>query len=259
MSQNGKNGDGRTPSDEAAEDGSELTLPGAAEEGGSGATLPPNPDLEEALRAATEAVEARESQREAGEEKPPELSALEEELSSLREQYDDLERQHLRLQADFDNVRRRAMKDRQEAHNYGHEGVVRDLLVTVDNLERAIEHARAKPGDAAESELPNAGVPNAGVPSVEAIIEGVELVHRELVQVLERHHVTPVDALGQVFDPSVHEAMAQHESAEAQPNTVVQVFARGYLLHDRLLRPAKVIVSKAVTPPAETAEEPSED
>lgn len=249
MSQNGKNGDERTPDGEASEDELELTVSDTPEDGaGSGGTLLPNPDLEEALRAATEAVEARQSQRETAEEKPPEWAALEEELSGLREKYDDLERQHLRLQADFENVRRRAMKDRQESHSYGHEGVVRDLLGTVDNLERAIEHARAEPEEAPDSEVPN----------TEALIEGIELVHRELVQVLERHHVTPVEAKGQVFDPSVHEAMAQRESAEVEPNTVVQVFARGYLLHDRLLRSAKVIVSKAVTAPAEVAEEPSE-
>jgi molecular chaperone GrpE len=96
-------------------------------------------------------------------------------------------------------------------------------------LERAIQHTHANGADALD---------------VGALREGVELIYRELIQVLERFHVTRVEALGESFDPAIHEAMAQQESLEVEPNTVIEVFAKGYLLRDRLLRPAQVIVSK---------------
>jgi molecular chaperone GrpE len=155
-------------------------------------------------------------------EEQEESRPLDEELKELKDRY-------LRLQADIENVRKRAARDRQEAYNYGHENLVKSLLATVDNLERAIQHSQAG-GQAAVD--------------IEALQEGIELVYRELIQVLERFYVTPIEALGDPFDPAVHEAMAQQESSDVEPNTVVEVFAKGYLLRDRLLRPAKVIVSK---------------
>lgn len=155
-------------------------------------------------------------------EEQEESQPLDDELKELKDRY-------LRLQADIENVRKRAARDRQEAYNFGHENLVKSLLGTVDNLERAIQHSQADGQAAAD---------------VEALQEGIELVYRELIQVLERFHVTPIEALGDPFDPAVHEAMAQQESSDVKPNTVVEVFAKGYLLRDRLLRPAKVIVSK---------------
>ncbi|NNL85594.1 MAG: nucleotide exchange factor GrpE, partial [Myxococcales bacterium] len=152
---------------------------------------------------------------------------LEAELTELRAAHEALQDQYVRLQADYDNHRKRVMKERQDAHNYGHENIVKDLLGTVDNLERAIEHARSSAGG-----------------DFEAMLQGVELVQRELIQALDRHGVSVIEAAGEAFDPAVHEAMAQQEDDSVPQNTVVQVFAKGYQLRDRLLRPAKVIVSK---------------
>src|SRR5690606_3010750 len=145
----------------------------------------------------------------------------EQELAAANERY-------LRLAADFDNFRKRALKDREEAHHFGHQNLVKDLLPSVDNLERALEHAR-EPGGAATP----------------GMLEGVELVLRELHAVLAKHGVEAIDALGQPFDPAVHEAMAQVPDATRPPNTVVEVFQRGYQLRGRLLRPARVVVSRA--------------
>ncbi len=187
----------------------------------SAGTLAPNAELEDAMREAMEAVEARQEERTGGEAPasgdPAEVAALRDRL--------------LRLQADFENFRKRTLKDRQEALRYGHENVVKDLLPTVDNLERAIEHARGSDGG-----------------DLEGLLQGVELVLRELRGVLERHGVEEIEAEGQAFDPAVHEAMAQQASESARPNTVIDVFQKGYRLRDRMLRAARVVVA---APPAE--------
>lgn len=168
--------------------------------------------------------------KESGLEEASLLKGEEQERSlSPEEELEELKDRHLRLQADFENVRKRAARDRQEAFNYGHGSLVKNLLGTVDNLERAIQHTHANGTEALD---------------VGALREGVELIYREFIQILERFHVTPVEALGDPFDPAIHEAMAQQESLEVEPNTVIEVFAKGYLLRDRLLRPAQVIVSK---------------
>jgi molecular chaperone GrpE len=172
------------------------------------------------MREAMEAVEARQEDRSGGEAPasgdPAEVAGLQDRL--------------LRLQADFENFRKRTLKDRQEALRYGHENVVKDLLPTVDNLERAIEHARSSDGG-----------------DLEGLLQGVELVLRELRGVLGRHGVEEIAAEGQAFDPAVHEAMAQQPSESVRPNTVIDVFQKGYRLRDRMLRAARVVVAAAPT------------
>ncbi len=186
--------------------------------------MAPSPELEDAMREAAEAVEARVGERSA----PKGPKALAAELEAARTELEELKDRHLRLQADFENTRRRGLKQREEAHRYGHENLVKDLLGAVDNLERAIEHARSnQDGD------------------FEGMLQGVELVHRELLGALSKHGVTVIEADGEPFDPEWHEAMAQEPSDEVAPGTVVQVFQKGYRLWDRLLRPARVVVSKA--------------
>ncbi len=198
--------------------------------------LTPNEELERALREATEAVEAREAARThpaapptgspAAPQPAPEGPAAE--VEALRAEL--LERQDrlIRLQADFENFRRRTLKEREEAYQYGHQNLVKDLLPTVDNLERAIGHAR-----------------KSGREDLDGVLQGIDLVQRELMGVLAKHGVTEIEALGETFDPSVHEALAQVEDPTVPANTVVQVFQKGYRLRDRLLRPAQVVVSRA--------------
>jgi molecular chaperone GrpE len=208
----------------------------AFEEEASAGQLAPSPELEEALREAAEAVEERQTPptrgmkvgegvklpSEENRELREENAALRAEMEALRGAEDRL----LRLTADFDNFRRRNLREREEAHRYGHENIVKDLLATVDNLERAVEHARRGGGD------------------FESILQGVELVQRELQGILAKHGVTRIEAAGEPFDPTVHEAVAQQEDGSVPGNTVVQVYQPGYRLWDRLLRPARVVVSR---------------
>jgi molecular chaperone GrpE len=196
----------------------------AFEEDAAGGALAPSAELEEAMREAAAAVEAieadeREKKAHAG-DRPSREAELEAELEALRDQL-------LRLQADFENFRRRTLREKEEAFQYGHQNLVKDLLPTVDNLDRAIEHSRQAAGVDAEG-----------------LRSGVELVLRELVAVLAKHGVAPIEAAGEPFDPSVHEAMAQAADGSVPVNTVIQVFQRGYKLRDRLLRPARVVVSR---------------
>ena len=99
---------------------------------------------------------------------------------------------HLRLQAEFENFRRRSLKEKQESFKFGHQNLVKDLLSTVDNLERALEHGAQNAGEEAKG-----------------ILDGVELVHREILGALAKHAVTEIEAEGKPFDPAVHEAMGQ--------------------------------------------------
>jgi molecular chaperone GrpE len=190
-------------------------------------SLAPSPELERAMQEAADAVEARAAQRAAagtgagGSAGPDDrAAALEAELAALRDR-------HVRLQADFENFRRRALKERAEAHEFGHQNLVKDLVPTVDNLDRAIEHARQSGGG-----------------DFASFLQGVDLVLRELVAVLAKHGVARLSPAGEPFDPSLHEAMAQAEDDTKATGTVVQVLEPGYSLRDRLIRPARVIVSK---------------
>jgi molecular chaperone GrpE len=135
----------------------------------------------------------------------------------------------LRERAELENFKRRMQREKADALRFAAEPLVRDLLPVVDNLERAIAHA----GDNGQS-----------------VVEGVRLVLKSLLDILERHGVKRIDAVGERFDPARHEAMAQVESAEHEPNHVVDQHHSGYLLHDRLLRPALVTVSGRKSVPA---------
>ena len=201
---------------------------GFAEEASEG-NLGPSSELEEAMREAERAHDARAAERNArksgGSAAVEELEAA---LVAAQGEIAELKDRHLRLAADFENSRRRGIKDREEASLFGHQNVVKDLLASVDNLERAIDHAH-----------------QGGEGSQEGLLEGVELVLREIQSVLARHGVVPIEAQGQPFDPALHEAMAQVPDGSVPANTVVQVFQPGYQLRGRLLRPARVVVSKA--------------
>jgi molecular chaperone GrpE len=200
-----------------------------SEEEDSGGALPPNPELEEALREAAESLESEPRASEEGAEREPEegISEGEEALDPVLE-LEKTQNRLLRLQADFENFRRRALAERRDIYQFGHQNLVKDLLLTVDNLDRAIGHARESGGG-----------------DLESFLQGVELVRRELLGVLEVHSVHEIEALGKAFDPALHEAMAQAVDESVAPNTVIDVLEKGYQLRDRLLRPTRVIVAKA--------------
>jgi molecular chaperone GrpE len=159
--------------------------------------------------------------------------AGQQELEELREKLDAKEKEvkehyerYLRQVAELDNFKKRINREKEDAIRYANENLIKDILPVIDNLERAIAHAQ-------------------GGGNGKPLIEGVEMVLRGLLDVFGKHGVVQVPAVGEVFDPGKHEAMAQVESSQYEPNTVVDEHHRGYLLRDRLLRPALVTVAKA--------------
>lgn len=134
----------------------------------------------------------------------------------------------LRLHADMQNVRRRAEQDVERAHKYGQEKLVSELLPVIDNLERALQATEGK-GD----EL------------IGALQQGVELTLKSFLDCLRKFSVEPVDPMGEPFNPQYHEAMGMVENDTAEPDSVVMVMQKGYLLNGRVLRPAMVMVARA--------------
>jgi molecular chaperone GrpE len=205
-----------------------------------GPSIPADPELEKALREAADAIPDHPKRRAAppqggdGEAPAPgahDDPATDEELDRLRKELAAAGDRLVRHQADFENFRKRAMRERQESQQYGGQNLVKDLVSVVDNLDRAVEHAQHSEGG-----------------DLKSLLQGVELVQREFLAVLAKHNIHEIEADGRPFDPNVHEAMAQAPSASVPPNTVVSVFQKGYQLHDRLIRPARVVVAKAADP-----------
>lgn len=153
------------------------------------------------------------------------VAALEAELAAAREEVRQSTERVLRERADAENLKKRVAREQGEAVRYGTERLVRDLLPIVDNLERAVEAAQ-------------------GGGNGQPLVEGVSLVLKGLLDVLARQGVTRVEAEGTRFDPAQHEAVAHVESPVHEPNAVMAEHQPGYRLHDRLLRPALVTVSK---------------
>ena len=147
-----------------------------------------------------------------------EVEELQQKLSTLGEQL-------LREQAEMQNVRRRAQRDVESAHKFALEKFATELLSVVDNLERAI------------------GAIDAEDESQKAVAEGLELTLKTFMDVLLKHSVEPVDPEGQPFDADLHQAVSMVPNAEVEPNTVINVFQKGYTLNGRLIRPAMVVVS----------------
>ncbi len=215
------------------------------ESAAGGLTIEPSAEMAEALREATAALEAREA---AGGGSAGGLGAstadkltielLSQELQELKrfheekvEEFSEQKDHFVRLQAEFENFRRRSLKEKQESLRFGHQNLVKDLLSAVDNLERAMEH----------------GAQNAGA-EVRGVLDGIALVHREILAAFEKHGVSQIDAAGQTFDPAVHEAIGQIPNPDVPANTVVQVLQKGYVIHDRMVRPSRVLVSREPAP-----------
>lgn len=139
---------------------------------------------------------------------------------------DDFKDKYLRAVAELANYRKRAEKDREESLRYANTGLVRSLLPVLDNLDRVVASANEHPENTA------------------AIVDGVKLTIESFKKALGDHHVVPIEAAGQPFDPAVHEAMMQQPSDQYDAPTVLQVLQEGFKLFDRVIRPARVIVSK---------------
>lgn len=156
-------------------------------------------------------------------------------LTEAQEAIAELNERIVRLTADFDNFRKRAQREKDEARQFANQGLLEKLLPVLDNFEMAL--MAVKDAD----------------PSVR---DGVQMILDQLLGVLKESGVEPVDAMGQPFDPNLHEALSQEETTEVEEGTVVQQVQRGYKLNDRLVRPARVVVAKA---PGAAEEAPTED
>ncbi|MGE0743822.1 MAG: nucleotide exchange factor GrpE [Rhodospirillales bacterium] len=139
----------------------------------------------------------------------------------------DLKDKLLRTLAESENMRRRFQKEREDTSKYAIAGFARDMLTVADNLRRALDAAAGADDNA------------------RAVIEGVEMTEREMLAALERHGIRRIDPMGQKFNHEQHEAMFEVPTADAPPGTVMQVLEVGYMIHDRLLRPARVGIAKA--------------
>ncbi|WNM62992.1 nucleotide exchange factor GrpE [Candidatus Nitrospira neomarina] len=155
----------------------------------------------------------------------------EEELQIFQDKY-------LRLAAEFENYKRRAQRDQNDSIRFGNESLLKNLLPIIDNLERAIQCAK-----------------DAGTSG--PLLEGVELTHKQFLETVGKVGVRQLSTTGNSFDPAIHQAVTQVESENMEPNTVIEEFQKGYLLHDRILRPAMVSVAKEkseLTEPGSTEE-----
>lgn len=186
--------------------------------------------------AAVQEERAVDAQSEAPETDPAQArvrlleAQLEESFKRARETGERLKETHerlLRSAAEFENFKKRALKEKEDVQKFGAERLLKDFLPVMDNLERALDHAEQH--------------------DLKQVIEGVRLVQKLFETTLGKHGVTGFSAVGRPFDPSVHEALMQQESDQPQ-GTVVSEMAKGYKLHDRLVRPAAVVVAKARTP-----------
>lgn len=157
------------------------------------------------------------------------ISALEEQLSKEKDRF-------VRLSAEFDNYRKRKQREIDEFKKFATETVFKQFLSVVDNLERAISSAESNK-------------------DLDTLLEGVKLTHKEILKIFQAFNVTPVEAENQEFDPNFHQAVTQKETDEVPENTVTNVLQTGYVLNDRLIRPAMVVVSKRAE---NEAEEPKE-
>ena len=169
----------------------------------------------------------QDSTEDAGSESAETLDPLE---AALAER-DALKDQNLRALADVENMRRRTERELQNARKYGHLSFARDLLTSIDNLSQAVALAPENRDDLDD------GLKN--------LLIGVEMIHSEIRSTLERHNITQINPAGEKFDYNLHQAMYEVPTDEVEPGQVVQVAQPGYQLHDRLLRPAMVGVSKA--------------
>jgi len=148
------------------------------------------------------------------------------EIEKLRDENARWQDKYVRLFAEFDNMRKRHERERQELIRYAHEEVIIEMLGFYEDFERCVEAARQNPGD--------------GV----TLLKGVEMTLKRMRELLNKYDVKPIDALGKPFDHNQHEALMTAESADHEEGTVLEVFQRGYFLGDRVVRTAKVKVSR---------------
>jgi len=152
------------------------------------------------------------------------LEALRERVAGLEQERDDFRNLLQRTRAEFENYQKRSQRDSAQERRYAHGALALDILPILDNFERAVAAAK----QAGESG---------------PLVQGVSLIQNQVMDALKRNGITRIEAQGQPFDPNMHQAVMQQPSAEQPPNTVLKILEQGFMLHDRVLRPASVVVS----------------
>jgi molecular chaperone GrpE len=171
------------------------------------------------LKDTESAVEEKETDSLDSPSQEKDVASLEEALEAEKDRF-------IRLSAEFDNYRKRKQREIDEFKKFANETVFKQFLPVVDNLERAMSSAENNQ-------------------DLDSLLKGVKLTHKEILKVFQDFNVKPVQAENQLFDPNFHQAVTQKETNEVPENTVTDVLQTGYLLHDRLIRPAMVVVSKS--------------
>ena len=183
-------------------------------------------DSEQSDSGAQPSVNGAEDNDQPEEDTPVEVDELEQAKTRAAENWD----KFVRLQAEFENFKKRMHKEQSESLKYAQLPVLREVIGIMDNFERAVEHARNNP-----------------TPELEGIISGIDMVIQQMGNAFEKFGMTRIKSLGEAFDPTCHEAMSIKETDEVPENQVVEEFQPGYTLHDRVVRPAMVVVSKKPT------------
>jgi molecular chaperone GrpE len=196
-------------------------------------TLKPSPEGDEGKISELLTEENHQKNKKKKENKEIEelKKKLDEKEKEAKENYDRL----LRTAADFENYKKRAAREKEDWTKFANEDLIRAILPFIDNLERAVNHAQ---------KIADTGV----------LVEGVQLTIQQLLQALNKFGLSYFESVGKPFDPAMHEAMLVVETDKHEPNQVVEEFQKGYLLNDRLLRPATVSVSKSPEKEVRTSE-----
>ena len=189
------------------------------------------PSASEVAEGETDSVEAPDEAAAEPDDGADDVASLKSALEEAQEQVATLEDRALRAAAEAENVRRRADRSIENAREFALEKFVEDLLPAVDSFEKAVDAATGH----TEGE---------GGAAVSAMAEGIELSLKLLHGAMERQGIAVVDPIGAPFDPNLHEAMTMVDNAEVEPNTVIDVFQKGYTVNGRLTRPARVIVAR---------------
>lgn len=164
-----------------------------------------------------------------------EVPSLTDQLLEKDEELHALNDKYLRLAAEFDNYKRRVQRDQQDTIRFANEKLFKDLLPTLDNLERALQSGREQD-------------------RIDGLLEGVDLTYKHFLDTLQKMGIQQISSVGEIFDPSKHQAVGQVESTTITENVIVDEYQKGYFVHDRILRPAMVTVAKAKEPDNEGAE-----
>jgi molecular chaperone GrpE len=175
--------------------------------------------------------EKRDSDKKDGTETMDSLKEMEEKVESLKNEAAVTHDRLLRLAAEFENYKKRSVREMNDFRKYANESFVKAMLPVIDSLDRAIESS-------SNDEQAN-----------RSVVEGVNLTLMEILKVFEQYHIKPFESLGKTFDPSLHQAVMQEDDEAYPENTVSKELQKGYMIHDRLLRPAMVVVSKKKAEP----------